>query len=92
MSLYPLVVSSPDGDVFRGDVFMLTLRGAAGDLAILAGHIPFVTAVKAGACKIELEDGRELLAHTDGGILSVSTDSVTLLSGSFTFDKEEKEE
>ena len=70
MSLYPLVVSSPDGDIFRGDVFMLTLRGAAGDLAILAGHIPFVTAVKAGACKIELEDGRELLAHTDGGILS----------------------
>ena len=56
MKLFPLVISSPDGDLFRGDILKITLRGSEGDLAILAGHIPFVTAVKAGKVKIELDD------------------------------------
>lgn len=89
MNLFSLLVSSPDGDVFRGEVYMLSLRGFEGDLAILSGHIPFVTAVKPCDCKIELEDGTELLAHTDGGLLSVSGESVTLLSGSFAFKNKE---
>ena len=85
MNLFPLLVSSPDGNRFKGEVFMLSLRGSEGSLAILAGHIPFVTSVKPCECRIELEDGTVLTAHTDGGLLSVSSDSVTLLSGSFAF-------
>ena len=46
---------------------MLTLRGADGDLAILAGHIPFITSVQPCDCKIELEDGSEKIGHTHGG-------------------------
>ena len=62
---------------------MLTLRGAAGDLAILAGHAPFVTTVVPCDCKIELEDESERTAHLEGGLLSVSSEGVTLLSSSF---------
>ena len=88
MKLFPLVISSPDGDLFRGDILKITLRGSEGDLAILAGHIPFVTAVKAGKVKIELDD-EDRFGMTDGGILSVSESTVTLLSGSFTWIEEE---
>ena len=89
MKTFPLVISSPDGDIFKGDAYVLSLRGSEGNLAIMAGHVPFVTAVKAGNVKIELED-EDKLGKTDGGILNVSESTVTLLSGSFTWIEESK--
>ena len=87
MKTYPLTVSSPDGNLFKGEVEQLILRGSEGDLAILAGHIPFMTAVQPGACRITLEDGTEKAAYTDGGLLSVAADAVTLLSESFRWEE-----
>ena len=89
MKTFPLVISSPDGDIFKGDAYVLSLRGSEGNLAIMAGHVPFVTAVKAGTVKIELED-EDKLGKTDGGILNVSESTVTLLSGRFTWIEESK--
>jgi len=85
MNTYKLIVSSPDGNVFSGDVVGLSLRGAEGDLAILKNHIPFITSVMPGSCKIELPDGEVKMAVTEGGLLTVAKDSVTLLSSSFKF-------
>lgn len=85
MSTFKLIVSSPDGDKFKGDASMLTLRGSEGDLAILAGHIPFITSVRPCDCKIELEDGTVKIAHTDGGLLTVTDSKTTLLSGTFNW-------
>lgn len=85
MSTFKLVVSSPDGDKFKGDAAMLTLRGSEGNLAILAGHIPFITSVKPCDCKIVLEDGTEKLAHVDGGLLTVAEQKTTLMSGTFNW-------
>ena len=53
MKTFPLIISSPDGDLFQGDAEILILRGTEGDLAILAGHIPFVTAVVKSRCVVE---------------------------------------
>lgn len=83
MSTFKLTVSSPDGNVFSGKVQRITLRGAEGDLAVLAGHTPFVTSVKAGQCRVVLERGEERTGLTDGGLLTVGGHEVTLLSGSF---------
>ncbi len=83
MKTFKLTISSPDGDVFKGDVTMVSMRGTEGDFAVMAGHIPFVTAVKSGDCKVEFEDGTQKIGHTDGGLLTVSADGVTFLSGSF---------
>ena len=52
MKTFPLIISSPDGDLFRGDAEMLILRGTEGDLAIMAGHVPFVTAVVRSNCVV----------------------------------------
>ena len=43
MNTFPLTVASPDGKLFHGEAVQLTLRGSEGDLAVLAGHIPFIT-------------------------------------------------
>lgn len=85
MNTFLLAVSSPDGDIFRGNVRSLSLRGAEGDLAVLAGHIPFVTTVVPCEVKIILDDETLKIGKTDGGILTVGSDMVTLLSGSFSF-------
>lgn len=87
MKTFKLTISSPYGNVFSEDILMISMRGTEGDFAIMAGHIPFVTAVKPGACKVTLEDGTEKIGHTDGGILTVSDEEATFLSGSFKWDE-----
>ena len=88
MSSFKLTVSSPDGNKFSGMAEKLDLRGTEGDLAVMAGHIPFVTSVVACPCVITLEDGTKKTARMDGGLLTVDAEAVTLLSGSFRFDEE----
>ena len=88
MNAFRLTVSSPAGNLFDDKAVILTLRGIEGELAIMAGHVPFVTVVAPCDCKIELEDGTELRGHTEGGILSVASGAATLLSGSFAWKTE----
>ena len=89
MSAFRLIVSSPDGHLFDGEAVMLTLRGVEGELAILAGHVPFVTTVVPCDCKIESADETVQIGHTEGGLLTVSSEAVTLLSGSFRWKEAE---
>ena len=69
---------------------MLTVRGVEGELAVMAGHVPFVTTVVACRVKIELadEEADDRVGYTEGGLLSVSSDAVTLLSSSFRWEDE----
>lgn len=85
MKTFRLTVSSPNGNVYEGETFMLSLRGVAGDLAILAGHIPFTTAVVPCDCKIELPSGEIKVGRVESGILSVGNNEATLLTGNFAF-------
>ena len=83
MNTYKLKISSPDGHLFDGEAVGLYLRGADGELAVLAGHIPFITSVQPCTCKVVLDDDTIKEATTKGGLLCVSKEGVTLLSSSF---------
>ena len=87
MKTYHLTVSTPDGNVFDGDAVMLTVRGSEGDLAILADHIPFITAVKPCECAVVLPDDNERTAQIGGGILTVTSEKTTLLSSDFKWNE-----
>lgn len=89
MNTYHLTIASPDGAVFEDQVVKIMLRGANGDLAVMAGHIPFITSVQPGECRVELKDNSVKVGHTDGGLLTVAANGVTLLSGSFQWEEEE---
>ncbi|MBQ8653483.1 MAG: F0F1 ATP synthase subunit epsilon [Clostridia bacterium] len=82
MNTFQLNISSPDGRIFTGEVSRITVRGAMGDLAVLAGHIPLITSVKAGNCVLQLEDGSVRRGHTGGGMLTVGKGEVTFLTSS----------
>ena len=85
MKTYLLKISSPEGDLFSGEVVKLCVRGTEGELAVMAGHIPFVSYVKPCDLKIEIEDGNEKIGHIQGGVLTVSKEKVILLSGEITW-------
>ena len=82
MNTFFLRVATPDGDSFKGEAIMLVVRGVEGELAIMAGHVPFVTSVKPCKIKIETEDD-EFFANIGGGILSVTKEETVLMSSSF---------
>ena len=82
MNTFHLRITSPDGDAFAGEATMLTLRGTEGDLAILANHIPFVTAVV--PCRMKIETATDdIHAKVGGGLLSVSANEAVLLSSDY---------
>ena len=81
-----MVISTPDGDLFRDKAVKISLRGTEGDFAIMAGHVPFITPVKPCNCSVELENGEIKTAHTDGGILTASAKEVTFITGSFSWN------
>lgn len=85
MKTFLLKISSPEGDLFSEEVVSFSVRGTEGELAVMAGHIPFVSSVKPCECKIELENGEEKIGSTDGGILTVSSENTVFLSGSFAW-------
>ncbi len=85
MSAFYLKIASPDGKIFDGEVTSVSVRGVAGDLAILANHAPFITAVSPCVCKIVLPDGSEKQADIGGGILSVDGGETRLMSHSFNW-------
>ena len=80
MSTFSLIISSPDGDLFRGEASRLIVRGTEGDLAVMAGHVPFVTAVKKGRCVLEDGYGHRRLGLIENGLLTVDREKTTVLT------------
>lgn len=84
MNEFNLRISTPDGDAFNGKAIFLSLRGSEGDLAVMAGHVPFITTTKAGRCKVEASDESESFSGIiSTGLLTVAKDCVTLICGRF---------
>ena len=88
MNTFPLIISSPDGEIYRGDAVKLILRGTEGELAVLAGHVPFVTAIRKGRCVVEEEDGSRRTGLIEGGLLTVDHDKTTVLTAAVHWNDE----
>lgn len=85
MKNYHLTILSPEGEVFNDDVICLTLRAAEGDMAVFAGHVPFITTVRPGKCVVTLTNEEEMEGYLETGVLNVSNESVSLLVGDKKF-------
>lgn len=83
MNTFKLRITSPEKSIYDGDAVCLSVRGAEGDLAVMAGHTPFITAVKPCECKIYLPDESVRTGITDGGMLTVGKSETVFLCGTF---------
>ena len=83
MKTFPLRIGTPDGLLFDGEVERVKCRSITGDLAILAGHCNYCTALGMGEAYIVLEDGTKRSGSCIGGMLSVMNGSCHLLATTF---------
>ena len=72
-------IVSQDRTVFQGDVDIVVLPGAAGEMGILPHHAPVLAILKYGVIKIR-QAGKEQLFVVAGGIAEVQPDIVTVLA------------
>ena len=81
MATFSVSLVTPEGPAFEGDVEMLIVPGAAGEIGVLARHAPLVAMLKAGSTRIYLnranEDVREFA--TGPGFFKVEQDRALAL-------------
>ena len=80
MSLIQCNIVSPEGELFSGEIEMLTADGGAGVIAITPRHAPLLTNLKPGPVKLVLEGGEEEVFFASGGFLEVQPGVITLLT------------
>lgn len=86
MKTFPLTVATPDGMIFDGNVERIKCRTITGDMAILANHCNFCTALGMGEATIVLEDGTRKDAACIGGMLSVMNGECHLLATTWEWE------
>jgi F-type H+-transporting ATPase subunit epsilon len=73
---------SADRRVWSGEASIVVARTVDGDLGVLPGHAPVLAVLAAGDIKVvPLATGSDdIVAHTNGGFLSVEHDRVTIVA------------
>ena len=79
MTTFHLQIATMDGNVFDGQVQSVACRTIHGDLAILARHMNYCTAIGMGTAHVVLEDGTERKAACIGGMLTMMNGECRLI-------------
>ena len=79
MATFHLDLVSPEKLLFAGDVGQVDLPGSEGDLGVLAGHAPLVTALRPGIIVVHREGG-DLRVVVNGGFAEVGPAGLTVLA------------
>jgi F-type H+-transporting ATPase subunit epsilon len=72
-------IVSQDRMVFEGDVDIVVLPGADGEMGILPHHAPLLTTLKYGFIKVR-EKSQEQVFAVAGGVAEIQPDIVTVLA------------
>ncbi len=76
---YDLSLVTPDGPVFEGEIEMVVVPGAAGEIGVLARHAPLVAMLKAGAIHVHVSES-EMHDYASGpGFFKVEQDRAIAL-------------
>src|SRR5258705_10150598 len=64
---FDLSLVTPDGPAFEGEVEMIIVPGAAGEIGVLARHAPLIATLKAGSTRVYLNrDTQEIREFATG--------------------------
>ena len=81
MTMHCNVVSA-EKKLFDGRIEFLVASGVMGELGILPGHAPLLSALKPGTIKLTKQGGAEELIYVSSGFLEVQSSTVTILADS----------
>lgn len=88
MAAFHLQIVTMDGNVFDGQVQSVSCRTIHGDLAIMARHMNYCTAVGSGTAHVIMEDGTERIAACIGGMLTVMNGECRLIPTTWEWSDE----
>ena len=63
---FPLSVLTPERTFFNGEAISITVDTIAGQVGVLADHVPMVTALTSGTLVIRQEDKTLVAFHSEG--------------------------
>jgi F-type H+-transporting ATPase subunit epsilon len=72
-------IVTPERSLFSGQVNMVTLPGAIGQMGILPGHAPLLTTLDIGEIILHTGNVSQFIA-VSGGVVEVRPDKVTILA------------
>lgn len=79
-----LVITSASGNILSVDSFVrVTLMTEDGEVTVLSGHEPLLSAVRPGILTTEYHVGQKVHTSeyaTGGGVLNISTDACTIVA------------
>jgi len=87
MSLFKLHISTPEKLFFNNDVESVIMTSIEGELGVLSGHIPLVTALAPGVLKIRA-GGEWKIAVVSGGFAEIKNDEVVVLADTAEWPEE----
>jgi F-type H+-transporting ATPase subunit epsilon len=70
---------APERELFSGLVDQVDAPGSEGGFGVLAGHAPFMTALKEGPVSVH-NDGAVTVYEVRGGFADVTPDGLTILA------------
>lgn len=85
---FHLQIVSLDGLMFDGQARSAACRTIHGDMAILARHCNYCTAIGMGKAQVVLEDGTERFAACTGGMLSMMNGECRLIATTWEWSDE----
>ena len=80
MASFDVSLVTPDGPVFEGEVEMLIVPGADGEIGVLARHAPLIAMLKAGSTRVHVKRDSEIQEFATGpGFFKVEQDRALAL-------------
>jgi len=78
---FDLSLVTPDGPAFEGEVEMIIVPGAAGEIGVLARHAPLIATLKAGSTRVYLNRDTDEIREfaTGAGFFKVEQDRAIAL-------------
>jgi F-type H+-transporting ATPase subunit epsilon len=73
-------IASTEARIYSGRVQSLVCTGTLGDMGILPGHAPLLSALIPGPVRIITDEGQELLFYVSGGYVEVQPGTVNILA------------
>jgi F-type H+-transporting ATPase subunit epsilon len=79
--LFDVSVVTPDGPAFEGEVEMLIVPGASGEIGVLARHAPLIATLKAGSMRVYIDRDSKIVKEyaTGPGFFKVELDRAIAL-------------
>ena len=80
MTTMHLDIASSEARIFSGRVTALVVTGTLGDMGILPGHAPLLSALVPGPVRLVTAEGEEQIFYVSGGYVEVQPGIVNILA------------